>query len=96
MIFELDEIITLGFTFIALILIIMAYLKSKFKVSKKIWFFFIILFALLFANRLFTNLEAIAYANLFNLLEHFAILMVGLLAILFSAYINNNLEVKND
>lgn len=44
----------------------------------------LIIFLLIFLNRFFTNIEAIAYKELFNLLEHLSSLIAGFTAVAFS------------
>ena len=93
--FDTTELVSFFIAFIAMIIIIYLFFlignKSK-KINKKTdkqldkysirLVFFIFLF--IFLNRFFTNVEAIAYKTVFNLLEHLSSLAAGLTAIVFS------------
>jgi hypothetical protein len=77
MMFDVIELITFVFTLIAFIFILIAYFKSRQK-SKKLWACFLIIACFILLNRLFTNIEALAFKNFFNLLEHLSVAAAAL------------------
>ncbi len=77
MIFSVIELITFVFTLIAFILILIAYFKLEQK-SKRLWAYFFIIVFFILLNRVFTNIEALAFKELFNLLEHLCIILAAL------------------
>ncbi len=77
MIFDVMELITFVFTLIAFIFILIAYFKSRQK-SKKPWIYFLIISGFVLLNRLFTNIEVLAFKDFFNLLEHLSVVLAAL------------------
>jgi hypothetical protein len=79
MIFEVMELITFVFAFIAFIFILSAFFKSmQTAKSKKIWVYFLIIGFFILLNRIFTNIEALFFRDFFNLLEHLCVAAAAL------------------
>lgn len=86
-VFDGTELISFAVAFIALVVIIYLYFLKKpskqvkahlGRQSKNLIF---LIFLFIFFNRFFTNVEAIAYKELFNLLEHLSSLTASLIAL---------------
>ncbi len=83
MIFSIIELITFIFMLIAFIFILIAYFKSQRK-SKKLIGGFLLVVGFILLNRLFTNIEALAFKEFFNLLEHLSVVLAALVFVLVS------------
>ena len=77
MTFDLIELITFGIASIAFIFIFRAYLSNLKKRQNKLLTSFLVISILLLLNRFFTNIEALFYKDLFNLLEHLSVLFTS-------------------
>ncbi len=91
MIFDVIELITFVFAFIAFIFIIMAYFMQKQQKKLPGGFLVISLFVLL--NRIFTNIEALFFRDFFNLLEHLCIAAAAL-TFVFMAWLTYKRGIK--
>ncbi len=84
MIFGIIELITFVFASIAFILILIAYFKAVQRKSKKLIGGFLLVACFILLNRLFTNIEVLAFKEFFNLLEHLSVVLAALVFILVS------------
>jgi len=88
--FDTSELISFIAAFIGLLVIAYIYFFKQKKEKKSMLSYkspvkmMRLIFLFLFINRLFTNVEAIAYKDFFNLLEHLSSLTMGVAAIIFS------------
>ena len=87
--FDTSELISFIAAFIGLLVIAYTYFskhffRQKIPLYKSPVKLMLIIFLLIFLNRFFTNIEAIAYKDFFNLLEHLSSLTMGVTAIIFS------------
>ena len=83
--FDISEFISLIVTSIGFLIIIYLYFFKNIKEDKDGLFdvrLMLIIFLFLFLNRFFTNIEALAYKPLFNLLEHISSSLAGLAAVM--------------
>ncbi len=83
-VFDPTEFASLLVSIIGMSYLLYAYFYKKKKYEEESNFslgIFLCVVAFVFLNRIFTNVEAIAYKELFNLLEHLAMLLSGLFAI---------------
>ena len=88
--FDLTEFISFIAVSIGLIIILYSYFFKKPKNSsnqlldKHSVRIMLIIFLFIFFNRLFTNVEALAYKSFFNLLEHLSSSMAGIMSMILS------------
>lgn len=88
--FDTGELISFIAAFICLLIIAYNYFfkqkkgNASLSLDKYSVRLMLIIFLFIFLNRFFTNIEAVAYKELFNLLEHLSSLAAGLTAIIFS------------
>jgi len=88
--FDTSELISFIAAFIGLLVIAYIYFFKQKKEKKSMLSYkfslklMLIIFLLMFLNRFFTNIEAVAYKDSFNLLEHLSSLTMGVAAIIFS------------
>lgn len=86
--FDTTELISFFVAIIGLAIIIYAYFFKQSKQGRLLDKFSVRLMFLIFlfivSNRFFTNIEAVAYKVIFNLIEHLSSLAAGLTAIVFS------------
>jgi hypothetical protein len=79
MIFDTIEVITLVIMLIAFGFIMKAYLFGvQTAGSKKLWQNFLIVGGLIVLNRIFTNVEVLAWKSGFNFLEHLSMALAGI------------------
>jgi len=78
-VFDAIEVVTFVFSLIAFIFILKAYLgQTQTRTSKRLWTYFLIIASLILLNRIFTNIEALFYRDIFNLLEHLSIVVAAI------------------
>ena len=78
--FDTIEVITLIFNMIAFLFIFKAYLIGiDTPATKKFWGLFLLIAFFVLLNRIFTNLEALALKEAFNLMEHFSTLIAAVI-----------------
>ena len=84
-VFDASEFTSLIVASIGLLIIIYFYFFKKVKEDKKTLIdvrLILIIFILLFLNRFFTNIEALAYKPFFNLLEHISSALAGVIGVI--------------
>ena len=90
MIFEPIELITFGVILVSFVLFLRTYLKNK-ESNKEIWNCLFVIGVFILLNRIFTNIEVLAYGDLFNLLEHLSMLLASVVFVYFSWMLNRSL-----
>ena len=78
--FETIELVTLLFSAISFVFVFGAYMQSRWPISsKKVWTYFLMISIAILANRVFTNIEALFFEDVFNIFEHTTILIISLM-----------------
>lgn len=86
-IFDVTELISFAIAFAALIIIVFLYFfkkpskEEKELLDRQYKSLIFLIFLFIFLNRFFTNVEAIAYKQFFNLLEHLSSLIASIIAV---------------
>ncbi|HLC50110.1 MAG TPA: hypothetical protein VJI97_01660 [Candidatus Nanoarchaeia archaeon] len=81
--FDIIEIVTLAISLAAFLLILKAHNeKINTPESKKLWMQFLLIAFFILLNRIFTNVEVLAYKPFFNLLEHLSTLIAAFIFLL--------------
>jgi MFS-type transporter involved in bile tolerance (Atg22 family) len=81
--FDTIEVITLLINLIAFLYIYKAYKEGiNTPESKKFWTYFLLIATFVLLNRIFTNVETLAFKSFFNLVEHLSTLVAAFIFVL--------------
>lgn len=79
MIFDLIELLTLCFAFVALLFISKAFKSRERKDDRPLFLGFLFGTFFIFLNRVFTNIEVLFYGDILNFLEHLSIFLASII-----------------